>query len=262
MSDVDEKLRPDLADSYFEDMFSYCGTRFSCCTGIELTDFIDGIAASGMLSVLNYILLGLAIETDGYYLHSFEVFLAILAVFPGSGNVGYVLLEYRLGHRSMWDSLVETCTWVPFLYISVAYVGFLKAHVYSLQLLLLRWSQRPPQHRSFGSHVLVQHYLGCNEKGSRAFEFLHRGSPNSQAFLACIRIIVWDLRYDSYLQPSYRRSGLADSGYLLGSYPPSRVSVFVRTATHVVLKFHIDSFLEVTFYSQCVSMISFSFVSG
>lgn len=88
-----------------------------------LTDCTDGIAASGILSVLNYILLGLAFETDGYYLHSFEVFLAILAVFPGSGNVGYVLLEYRLGHRSMWASLVETCTWIPFLYVSNSYIG-------------------------------------------------------------------------------------------------------------------------------------------
>lgn len=120
--------------------FPIVGQGFFCCTGVVLTDFIDGIAASGILSVLNYVILGLAIETDGYYLHSFEVFLAILAVFPGSGNVGYILLEYRLGHRSMWASLVETCTWVPFLYISVAYVGFLQAHVYSLQLFLLRWS--------------------------------------------------------------------------------------------------------------------------
>lgn len=86
-----------------------------------LTDLTDGIAASAVLSVLNYILLGLAFETDGYYLHSFEVFLAILAVFPGSGNVGYILLEYRLGLRSIWDSLVETCTWIPFLYVSIAY---------------------------------------------------------------------------------------------------------------------------------------------
>jgi len=87
-----------------------------CCIRVVLIDCIDGIAASGVLSILNYILLGLAFETDGYYLHSFEVFLAILAVFPGSGNVGFILLEYRLGHRSMWASLVETCTWIPFLY--------------------------------------------------------------------------------------------------------------------------------------------------
>lgn len=98
-----------------------------------------GIAASAVLSVLNYILLGLAFETDGYYLHSFEVFLAILAVFPGSGNVGYILLEYRLGHRSIWDSLVETCTWIPFFFfffggLSVHLTTALLAHMFSYNI--------------------------------------------------------------------------------------------------------------------------------
>ena len=129
-----------LADFSFEDMFSYCGTRFFVVLVLCLQMSTDGIAASGFLSVLNYILLGLAIETDGYYLHSFEVFLAILAVFPGSGNVGYVLLEYRLGHRSIWDSLVETVTWIPFLCVSITHYVFLKAHADSSQLFLLRWS--------------------------------------------------------------------------------------------------------------------------
>lgn len=68
-----------------------------------------------MLSILNYFLLGLGIQTDGYYLHSFEVFLAILAVFPGSGNVGFIMLEYRLGLRSLMASIIETVTWIPFL---------------------------------------------------------------------------------------------------------------------------------------------------
>ncbi|KAG0701465.1 glycosyl transferase family group 2-domain-containing protein [Suillus ampliporus] len=98
-----------------------------------------GIAASAILSVLNYVLLGLGFETDGYYLHSFEVFLAILAVFPGSGNVGFILLEYRLGLRSMWDSLVETCTWIPFFFfffggLSVHLTTALLAHMFSYNI--------------------------------------------------------------------------------------------------------------------------------
>jgi hypothetical protein len=117
VSKVDETCG-DLADLFSRHVFLLWDKVF-CYTRAMLTGCIDGIAASGILSLLNYILLGLAFETDGYYLHSFEVFLAILAVFPGSGNVGFVLLEYRLGHRSMWASLVETCTWVPFLYVFI-----------------------------------------------------------------------------------------------------------------------------------------------
>lgn len=64
---------------------------------------------------MNYFILGFGIQTDGYYIHSFEIFLAILAVFPGSGNLGYIMLEYRLGHRSIVDSTIETGTWILFL---------------------------------------------------------------------------------------------------------------------------------------------------
>jgi hypothetical protein len=80
-----------------------------------LSFIIDGIAVSTALSIVNYFLLGFGIQTDGYYIHSFEIFLAILAVFPGSGNLGYIMLEYRLDHRSLIDSTIETCTWILFL---------------------------------------------------------------------------------------------------------------------------------------------------
>lgn len=77
--------------------------------------FLDGIAAATMGSVLNYLLLGLAVELDRYYLHSFEILLACVVVFPGIGNVGYTLLEYRLGHRNLFAATFENLRWVPFL---------------------------------------------------------------------------------------------------------------------------------------------------
>ena len=64
---------------------------------------------------MNYLLLGWSIDTDGFYLHSFEIWLACMVVFPLAGNVGFTVLEYRLGHRNLLDSLVENLTWVPFL---------------------------------------------------------------------------------------------------------------------------------------------------
>jgi hypothetical protein len=65
--------------------------------------------------VLNYLLLGFQIEVDGFFLHSFEVWLACTVVFPGVGNLGFTLLEYRLGHRSLLSSALENVTWIPFL---------------------------------------------------------------------------------------------------------------------------------------------------
>ena len=70
----------------------------------------DGIAAGAGLSLMNYLLLGWAATTDGLYLHSFEIWLACTVVFPAAGNVGFTLLEYRLGHRALLDSLIENMT--------------------------------------------------------------------------------------------------------------------------------------------------------
>jgi hypothetical protein len=74
-----------------------------------------GIAASAVLSLINYLILGFALEVDGFYMHSFEIWLACTLVFPGSGNLGFTLLEYRLGQRSILSSFIENMTWVPFL---------------------------------------------------------------------------------------------------------------------------------------------------
>jgi hypothetical protein len=69
-----------------------------------------GIAAGFPLALLNYFLLGLQLPVSGYYLRSFEIWMAITVVFPIAGNVGYTLLEYRLGHRSLLSSLIENVT--------------------------------------------------------------------------------------------------------------------------------------------------------
>lgn len=68
-----------------------------------------------MLSVLNYFLLGWAADVDGFYLKSFEIWLACTVVFPGAGNVGYTVLEYRLGRRNLFSAFLENITWIPFL---------------------------------------------------------------------------------------------------------------------------------------------------
>ncbi|KAF5373657.1 hypothetical protein D9758_000695 [Tetrapyrgos nigripes] len=84
-----------------------------------------GIAASMTIAIINYVLLGFEFSVDGFYLHSFEIWLATTVVFFGSGNVGYTLLEYRLGKKELllvfsvtfdyphrWNDLVQyqSCT--------------------------------------------------------------------------------------------------------------------------------------------------------
>ncbi|RDB21975.1 hypothetical protein Hypma_011029 [Hypsizygus marmoreus] len=98
-----------------------------------------GLAASALLSVLNYLLLGFALEVDGYYLHSFEIWLACTVVFPGAGNVGFTLLEYRLGQRDILSSLIENVTWIPFFFfffggLSIHLSTALLAHMFSYNI--------------------------------------------------------------------------------------------------------------------------------
>ncbi|KAF9021241.1 hypothetical protein BDZ89DRAFT_1103126 [Hymenopellis radicata] len=95
-----------------------------------------GIAGAALLSLLNYLLLGWALEVDGFYMHSFEIWLACTVVFPGAGNLGYTLLEYRLGRRSILSSLIENVTWIPFFFfffggLSIHLSVALLAHLFS-----------------------------------------------------------------------------------------------------------------------------------
>ena len=51
--------------------------------------------------MVNYCLLGWQFPVDGYYMHSFEIWLATTVVFLGLGNVSFTLLEYRLGQKPL-----------------------------------------------------------------------------------------------------------------------------------------------------------------
>ncbi|KAL0064026.1 hypothetical protein AAF712_009094 [Marasmius tenuissimus] len=85
-----------------------------------------GIAAATLGSVLNYLLLGLAPNLDRFYLKSFEILLACVVVFPGIGNLGFTLLEYRLGHRSVGGAAWENIRWVGFF---LFFFGGLSIHL-------------------------------------------------------------------------------------------------------------------------------------
>jgi len=85
-----------------------------------------GIAAATLGSTINYVLLGIGSNIDKFYLHSFEILLACVVVFTGVGNLGYILMEYRLGHRSLFGATFESLRWVPFF---IFFFGGLSIHL-------------------------------------------------------------------------------------------------------------------------------------
>ncbi|THV01495.1 hypothetical protein K435DRAFT_655221 [Dendrothele bispora CBS 962.96] len=98
-----------------------------------------GIAASAMLSLINYFLLGWALEVDGFYMKSFEIWLACTVVFPGAGNLAYTLLEYRLGQRNVLSAFIENVMWIPFFFfffggLSVHLTTALLSHMFSYDI--------------------------------------------------------------------------------------------------------------------------------
>ncbi|TFK84669.1 hypothetical protein K466DRAFT_601808 [Polyporus arcularius HHB13444] len=97
------------------------------------------LSGAFVLSAMNYFLLGWNLPVDGYYEHSFEIWLACSVVFPGAGNLGFTMLEYRLGSRSIFDSLGENLTWIPFFFfffggLSIHLSQALLAHMFSYDI--------------------------------------------------------------------------------------------------------------------------------
>jgi cellulose synthase/poly-beta-1,6-N-acetylglucosamine synthase-like glycosyltransferase len=78
-----------------------------------------GIASGFVLTVMNFFLLAWGSDIDGYYMHSFEIWLACLVVFPGSGSLAFTVLEYRLGQRGLVEAGIEMATWIPFLSVGL-----------------------------------------------------------------------------------------------------------------------------------------------
>ncbi|KAH9960638.1 glycosyl transferase family group 2-domain-containing protein [Russula dissimulans] len=98
-----------------------------------------GIAAAITIGVINYVLLGFQFPVDAFYFHSFEIFLATSVVFFGSGNVGFTLLEYRLGEKDLVTSLLTNLSWVPFFFfffggLSIPLSQAILAHLFSYNM--------------------------------------------------------------------------------------------------------------------------------
>jgi len=98
-----------------------------------------GIAASVTIGVVNYVLLGFEFPVDGFYIPSFEIWLATTVVFFGTGTIGYTLLEYRLGHKDLIRGFLTNLMWIPFFFFFFGGLGIpisqaILAHLFSYNI--------------------------------------------------------------------------------------------------------------------------------
>ncbi|KAH0030048.1 hypothetical protein KCU78_g3175, partial [Aureobasidium melanogenum] len=95
-------------------ILSYIGTYYA-------------IGSAWLLTLVNYFIVGwYNTILDKYYLDSFKVYLSIIVVFTGLGNLALAILRYRIGEKSLLSSLVTNFMWIPLI---TTFLGGLSLHV-------------------------------------------------------------------------------------------------------------------------------------
>lgn len=95
-------------------IISYIGTYYA-------------IGAAWILTVVNYFAVGwFNGYLDGYYLDSWKVWISIIFVFNGLGNVSLALMRHRIRHTSFFPALKENLKWTLLL---ACFLGGLSLHL-------------------------------------------------------------------------------------------------------------------------------------
>ncbi|KAI0439105.1 glycosyl transferase family group 2-domain-containing protein [Xylaria telfairii] len=85
------------------------------------------IGASWIITLFNYFLTGFFYGLyDKYYLDSFAIFVSVIVVFTGFGNVALAILRYRLNQKSLLGAFWDNIKWIPVMSI---FLGGLSLHV-------------------------------------------------------------------------------------------------------------------------------------
>ncbi|EAQ85856.1 hypothetical protein CHGG_07109 [Chaetomium globosum CBS 148.51] len=85
------------------------------------------IAAAWLLTLGNYFVTGWFYGLyDKYYLDSFAIYISIIVVFTGLGNLALAVLRYRLSERSLLSAYFENIKWIPMFCI---FLGGISLHV-------------------------------------------------------------------------------------------------------------------------------------
>ncbi|WVR04423.1 hypothetical protein IAU60_001425 [Kwoniella sp. DSM 27419] len=75
------------------------------------------ISCAWFLTVANYVVVGLNLPVDGYYLPSWQVTLVCIVLFAGLCNLAFIILRYRLKLPGSSHMAVDQIKWIPFFSI-------------------------------------------------------------------------------------------------------------------------------------------------
>ncbi|EPS28344.1 hypothetical protein PDE_03290 [Penicillium oxalicum 114-2] len=76
------------------------------------------IASGMMLSVVNYVIVGLFnSEVDHIYLRSWGIWISLVVVFNGVASVAFSMARHQLKEMVFWKALLKSALWLPFLVV-------------------------------------------------------------------------------------------------------------------------------------------------
>jgi len=108
-------------------ILGYIATYYALAFGLPLT-------------LLNYLLVGWYNGyLDKFYMESWKIFVGLVVVFSGLGNVCLAVLRYRLGEKTLITALIENFKWMPMFAIFFGGISFhlflaLFAHMFSINM--------------------------------------------------------------------------------------------------------------------------------
>ena len=105
-------------------------SRIPLASKITIVAYIGtyyALASAWILTLVNYFIVGWFLpKLDEYYLHSFQIWISVVVIFSGFGNIALAVMRYRIGERSFISALIENFTWIPLLMI---FLGGVSLHV-------------------------------------------------------------------------------------------------------------------------------------
>lgn len=105
----------------------------SKCTILAYIASYFALASGGPLTLMNYFLIGwFNGQLDKFYMESWKIFIALVVVFNGAGNICLAIMRYRLGEMGLFQSLVQNFKWMPMFTVFFGGLSFhLNAAIFS-----------------------------------------------------------------------------------------------------------------------------------
>ena len=108
----------------------FLGSNMPIASKVNIISYVGtyyAIGAAWIMTVVNYVIIGwYKGYIDKYYVNSWNIWITLVIVFNGLGNIALATLRYRNGERSFLGSLGENFKWLFVMYI---FLGGISIHV-------------------------------------------------------------------------------------------------------------------------------------